>query len=40
MDAPAAAVARLQDRDPFAGTRKLARSHQASRARADDDDML
>jgi len=40
MDAPAAAFACLQDRHPLAGARKLAPRHQASRAGADDDDVL
>ncbi len=40
INAAAAPVARLQDRDPPAGGSKLARGHQACGARADHDDML
>ena len=40
MDAPAAALARLQDRDRPARTRQLARRHQPGRAGTDDDDVL
>jgi hypothetical protein len=40
LDAPAAPVARFQERHRLAGAPKLAGSHQARSARADDHEMV